>query len=55
MRLGRVSEVPSAEARAVNRPRFRIMMLVVDFGGWAGLRDYELWHRRYDDPTSDLW
>ncbi len=20
----------------------------------AGLRDYELWHRRYDDPASDL-
>ncbi|HEY6399341.1 MAG TPA: hypothetical protein VIX82_17995, partial [Solirubrobacteraceae bacterium] len=20
----------------------------------AGLRDYELWHRRYEDPASDL-
>jgi hypothetical protein len=29
------------------------MILVVDAAG-SGLHDYELWHRRNDDPDSDL-
>ena len=40
--------VPSVQAHAVSRPLFRKMMSVVDLAG-GGLRDYEQWHRRYDD------